>query len=207
MVSVVNYGIGNLGSVLNMFKRIGVSANLVNSPSQIEAADKLILPGVGAFDSCMRALNESGMLPAIKNHTLVEKKPLLGICVGYQMLTYKSEEGSLPGLGWLDAETCKFVDVSHKMKIPHMGWNYLKPVQNHQLSANFSQEAENLARAYFVHSYFVKAKNNSDILFETDYILPFASGMAKENIMGVQFHPEKSHKFGMQLFRSFAGLV
>jgi imidazole glycerol-phosphate synthase subunit HisH len=204
MVTVVNYGIGNLGSVLNMLKRIGVKAELATTSQQIKNSDKIILPGVGAFDSCMLALKDSGMLPAIEEHTLLKKKPLLGICVGYQILTKSSEEGSQAGLGWLAAETIRFTDSDAKFKVPHMGWNYLKPVQDHALAKPFSVNNEVLSRAYFVHSYYVKAANKTDVLFETDYINPFASGMAADNIMGVQFHPEKSHKYGMQLFKAFS---
>ncbi|MEK6627791.1 MAG: imidazole glycerol phosphate synthase subunit HisH, partial [Bdellovibrionota bacterium] len=148
------------------------------------------------------ALNTSGMLEAIKKQVLVNKIPLLGICVGYQMLTKKSEEGQLQGLGWLEAETLKFQDDSRQMKIPHMGWNYIKPVGEHPLANAFLEKS----RAYFVHSYYVKAKSAKDIILETEYIQNFASGMAYQNIMGVQFHPEKSHKFGMQLFKSFVEL-
>ena len=204
MVTVVNYGIGNLGSVLNMLKRIGVKAELATTSQQIINADKVILPGVGAFDSCMLALKESGMLPAIEQHAVHLKKPLLGICVGYQMLTKSSEEGLQQGLGWLDATTVKFDDTKPKFKVPHMGWNYLKPMQDHDLARPFSLEQGSLARAYFVHSFYVKPNTQTDVLFETEYINSFASGMAHKNIMGVQFHPEKSHKYGMQLFKAFS---
>lgn len=205
MIYIINYGIGNLGSVKNMLKKIGVEAQYAMTEKDIFAAKKLILPGVGAFDSCMQALNASGMLEAIKKQVLVNKIPLLGICVGYQMLTQKSEEGHLSGLGWLKAETVKFQDDSRQMKIPHMGWNYIKPVGNHPLIEVYTKQSPP-SRAYFVHSYYVKAQDKKDVILETEYIQIFASGMAHENIMGVQFHPEKSHKFGMQLFRSFVEL-
>lgn len=201
MVYIINYGIGNLGSVKNMFKKIGIEARYANTAADLDQATKLVLPGVGAFDSCMSALNASGMLESLTEKILVQKRPLLGICVGYQMLTKKSEEGQLPGLGWLDAETIKFRDDSLKMKIPHMGWNYIQPTQEHYLTLKYQHER---ARAYFVHSYYVRADQAQDVILETDYIQNFASGMAKKNIMGVQFHPEKSHRFGMQLFKSFA---
>ena len=205
MVYIVNYGIGNLGSVQNMFKRIGAKAELATKPEQLYEADKIVLPGVGAFDSCMSALTDSGMLQALSDNVLKLKKPILGICVGYQMLTKKSEEGALAGLGWLDAETIKFKDETHKMKIPHMGWNYIKPTGQHQLTSGLIAQSET-PRAYFVHSYYVQAKSQGDVILNTNYIQTFASGMAHENIMGVQFHPEKSHKFGMQIFKSFLEL-
>lgn len=199
MIYIINYGIGNLGSVQNMLKKIGAEVRFATNANDIYAAKKLILPGVGAFDSCMQALNSSDMLPALKEQVINNKIPLLGICVGYQMLTKRSEEGSLSGLGWLEAETLKFRDESMKMKIPHMGWNYIKPSGDHPLTKEFTDKS----RAYFVHSYYVRAEQQKDVLLETEYIHTFASGMACKNIMGVQFHPEKSHKFGMQLFKSY----
>lgn len=203
MISIINYGIGNLGSVLNMFKKIGVEAQLVETAEQIEKAKKLVLPGVGAFDSCMEALERSNMLEAIQKRVLNDKIPLLGICVGYQMLTRSSEEGTKKGLGWLNADTVKFRDETKQHKIPHMGWNYLNASNEHLLVSSLPL-VNPKPKAYFVHSYYVKADNNSDVILSTNYIQDFASGMAKENIMGVQFHPEKSHKYGMQLFKSFA---
>lgn len=206
MLYIVNYGIGNLGSVQNMFKRIGVKTELATTAKQIQEAEKIILPGVGAFDSCMKALTDSGMLEALQESVIGRKTPVLGICVGYQMLTKKSEEGQLAGLGWLDAETIKFKDETHKMKIPHMGWNYIKTKSNHPLVAGYAKNFTEVPRAYFVHSYYVQPNNQADVTLETNYIANFASGLAENNIMGVQFHPEKSHKFGMQLFKSFVDL-
>lgn len=203
MVYIINYGIGNLGSVKNMFKKIGVEAQYATTPEDIYKAEKLVLPGVGAFDSCVKALKSSGMLNSLTEQVRTKKVPLLGICVGYQMLTEKSEEGIESGLGWLEAETVKFRDDSLKMKIPHMGWNYITPAAEHPLVRCYAQEK---ARAYFVHSYYVKAKKNQDVILETEYINKFAAGMAHENIMGVQFHPEKSHRFGQELFKSFMEL-
>lgn len=200
MVYIINYGIGNLGSVKNMFKKIGVEAQMATTSEDIFKADRLVLPGVGAFDSCVSALAASGMLNSISEVVLQKKTPILGICVGYQMLTKSSEEGNLQGLGWLNAETLKFQDESLKMKIPHMGWNYILPQSEHPLNKYYQ---EGKARAYFVHSYYVKAYEDKDVILKTDYIHQFASGMAKENIMGVQFHPEKSHRFGMELFKAF----
>lgn len=203
MVYIVNYGIGNLGSVRNMFRKIGVDTEFATNSEQILKAKKIILPGVGAFDSCMRALTSSGMLEALTEQVILKNTPILGICVGYQMLTKKSEEGVLPGLGWLDAETVKFVDMNNKLKIPHMGWNYISPETEHPLNKVFMEGREK-PRAYFVHSYYVKPVVEQDVILSTNYIHKFASGMAKNNIMGVQFHPEKSHKYGMQLFKSFS---
>lgn len=203
MIYIINYGIGNLGSVKNMFKKVGVEAHYATSVEHIMQATKLVLPGVGAFDSCMSALNNSGMLASIEKQVLEKKIPLLGICVGYQMLTKSSEEGALKGLGWFDAETVKFQSLQGKYKVPHMGWNYIEPTGNHVMTRDFIQ-TESKAKAYFVHSYYVKPVKSEDMILKTNYIQDFASGMAKENIVGVQFHPEKSHRFGMSLFKSFS---
>lgn len=206
MISIVNYGIGNLGSVKNMLKKIGLSCQFVSTASEVDAAEKLILPGVGAFDMCMESLKNSGMFDALNNAVLVKKIPILGICVGYQMMTARSDEGTLQGLGWFDAETIKFKDDSEQMKIPHMGWNYINARVTHPLVNSFKSTEEAKARAYFVHSYYVRANQRQHVALETNYIQDFASGMIVDNIMGVQFHPEKSHRFGMQLFKSFAEL-
>lgn len=206
MISIINYGIGNLGSVKNMLKKIGVESRFVTTAEEVKAGEKFILPGVGAFDMCMQNLMNSGMLDAINDAVLIKKKPVLGICVGYQMMTMKSEEGQRPGLGWLKAETIKFRDDTKALKIPHMGWNYLHAQKKHPLVQSFSQDPATPARAYFVHSYYVRAQQSQDVALETHYIQNFASGMIVDNMMGVQFHPEKSHRFGMQLFKSFAEL-
>ena len=205
MISIVNYGIGNLGSVKNMLKKIGASCQFVSTADEVALAQKLILPGVGAFDMCMESLKNSGMFDSLNHAVLNKKIPILGICVGYQMMTARSDEGKLQGLGWFDAETIKFKDDSAKMKIPHMGWNYITPRQTHPLVNSYKTTATP-ARAYFVHSYYVKANQPQHVALETNYIQDFASGMIVDKMMGVQFHPEKSHRFGMQLFKSFAEL-
>lgn len=202
-IAVLNYGIGNLGSVMNMIKRVGLEADLITDASVIKNYHRFILPGVGHFDACAKAFRASGFLPELENQVLVNRKPLLGICVGYHLLTESSEEGQEQGLGWLDAKTVKFKDPSQQFKIPHMGWNTVQLKNENFFNKNeFSELIE--PRFYFVHSYFVNANKQSDVVFETDYINPFAAAMKSKNIVGIQFHPEKSHRFGMAIFKQFA---
>ena len=201
MIVIVNYGSGNLGSMLNMFKKIGQEAVLGNTVEDIEKADKIILPGVGSFDAGMEKLNTSG-LKEILNFKVLEKKiPILGVCLGLQLMTSKSEEGVLNGLGWINAETNKFKLDSNQFKIPHMGWNEIKIEKKCKLFEGM-EEQEN--RFYFVHSYHLVCSVKEDILVSTHYGYNFACGVERANILGVQFHPEKSHKFGMQLLRNFS---
>lgn len=205
MVTIVNYGIGNLGSVLNMFKKVGVEAQLAMTPEELSVAKKILLPGVGHFDACVRALHDSGLIPALEKKVFEDKVPTLGICVGYQMMTRGSEEGELKGLSWLPADTLRFKfpdDNRIALKVPHMGWNLVQVNKSTPLGKGFDDQS----RFYFVHSYYVKADNAEDVLFKTHYGFDFASGMSKANIFGVQFHPEKSHRFGMNLFKNFAEL-
>lgn len=200
MLVVVDCGIGNLGSILNMLKRIGVKATVSSDPGTIQAAEKLFLPGVGAFDAGMDALNQSGLVPVLSQKVLKDKTPVLGICLGMQLLTQKSEEGKLPGLGWIQGETVRFKFNSETgLKIPHMGWNRVSIQQEDPLFSDMPHDP----RFYFVHSYHVVCQNPSDVAARTSYGYDFASAVAKENVYGVQFHPEKSHSFGMKLLENF----
>ncbi len=201
-ILIIDYGMGNLGSIANMLKRIGADAIISGNPDEIEKADKLILPGVGAFDNGMKNLKERGLLDLLNKKVLSEKIPILGICLGIQLFTKKSEEGNLNGLAWLDAETVKFkFDESDiGLKIPHMGWNNVETMKDSSLFRGL----ENENKFYFVHSYHVACADRTDILSSTEYGVKFTSSILKENIAGVQFHPEKSHKFGMRLLENFA---
>jgi len=205
MIAIINYGLGNVGSIQNMLKKIGYADVIVSkNEDEINTAEKLILPGVGAFDNGMDKINESGLLPVLNENVLVRKKPVLGICLGMQLLTKGSEEGKRKGLGWINAETVKFSFGSEnaELKIPHMGWNFVKNIRLHSLT----KDLDETYRFYFVHSYYVSCKNESDILMKCHYGVDFTCAVQKDNIMGVQFHPEKSHKFGMRLLKNFVEL-
>lgn len=205
MIAIIDYGLGNLGSMLNMLKKIGANALVSSDHDIISKADKIILPGVGSFDSGMRNLNERNLIPLLNKMILKEKIPILGICLGMQLLGKRSEEGQLPGLGWLDAETVRFnfQDDNTNLKIPHMGWNQLTVKKAHPLFTDL----EDTNRFYFVHSYHVVCANPDTVLASTSYGFDFASAIVKDNILGVQFHPEKSHKFGMRLLKNFVEQV
>jgi len=200
MITIVNYGMGNLGSLLNMFKRIGVPARIEADPHTIRTATKLILPGVGAFDAAMQRINElPGLREVLDHKALTEKIPVLGVCLGMQLLTRSSEEGSIPGLGWIPGVARRFPRESG-LKVPHMGWNTAQNDVPNPLTANVGDEP----RYYFVHSYCVLVDDPAYSIMRTHYGLDFDSAIARDNIYGVQFHPEKSHRFGMQILKNFA---
>jgi len=202
MIVIIDYGMGNLGSILNMLKRVGVKdAKVSSDPKEIEQAEKLILPGVGAFDTGMQRLRETGLIGLLNEKVLKAKTPTLGVCLGMQLLTKISEEGELPGLGWLDAETIRFRFDQKKtrFKIPHMGWNTVQIQREGTLFKDMYVEP----RFYFVHSFHVVSHNPQDVLATTEYGYDFASVLQQGHIMAAQFHPEKSHKFGMKLYKNF----
>lgn len=201
MITIVDYGMGNLGSILNMFKRIGVPAQISGDPQQVAQARKILLPGVGAFDAAMARIDASGLRPVLDRKALEEKVPVLGICLGMQLLTRGSEEGSLPGLGWVDATTHRFPKLEG-LKVPHMGWNTVQPAKPSPLVDDLPPDP----RFYFVHSYYVRLKQAQDALLRTHYGVDFDAGLSSGNIHGAQFHPEKSHRFGMALLAGFARL-
>jgi glutamine amidotransferase len=202
MIVVVDYGVGNLGSIINMFKKAGTKAIASSEPDILEQADKLILPGVGAFDAGMNKLNECGLVPLLDHLALEKKVPFLGLCLGLQLMTRQSEEGQTQGLGWLAAETLrfKFSPDQPQLKVPHMGWNTIEIRRDHPLFRDLDPEA----RFYFVHSFYVQSHDPETVLAETDYGGHFHSVFSQGNIMGAQFHPEKSHRYGMRLLKNFA---
>lgn len=201
MIAIIDYGIGNLGSISNLFKKIGVHAEIHSDPEKMQSATHYVFPGVGHFDQGMKNLEERNLIPFLNQKALAEKKPFLGICLGAQLMTQKSEEGLKPGLGWFSATTKRFAfEPGAKLKIPHMGWNELIESTSHVILNNFDSSP----RFYFVHSYFMECSNAQDIIAKTHYGVSFCSILGRDNIVGVQFHPEKSHKFGMQLFRNFS---
>lgn len=201
MIAVINYGLGNVSSIMNMLKKVGEKTPVLAScPSQIEQAEKIILPGVGAFDTGMDLLKKSGLIDAINIHTLEKKKPILGICLGMQMLGLSSEEGVIPGLGYINFVNKKFVFENLALKVPHMGWDYVKIEKKNNL---LIYDNTSLKRYYFVHSYHAVCENTEDILMSCDYGYSFPAAVNRDNVFGVQFHPEKSHKYGMELLSNF----
>lgn len=200
MITIINYGMGNLGSISNMIKRIGYSSEITSDISKITSAEKIILPGVGNFDKAMQNIVSLKLLDVIKKKAIEDKTPMLGICLGMQLMCKRSEEGKEPGLGLIDAKVKKFsFPLDKKLKIPHMGWNLVSTQKDNTLFLKMYPEP----RFYFVHSYHVVCNNSSDVLSTTNYGFDFHSSFANRNIFGVQFHPEKSHKFGMLLLKNF----
>jgi glutamine amidotransferase len=198
-VSIVNYGIGNTGSICNMFRKLRIEAEVIADEKSLLNAKRLILPGIGAFDACMRNLDNSGLRASVLEFAATQR-PLLGICVGMQMLTLDSEEGNLPGLGLIRARTRRFPSIDG-LRIPHMGWNTIRwSFPDHPLASKLSNEA----RFYFVHSFRVTCESSQNSLATCAYGGDFAAAIVSKNVAGVQFHPEKSHRFGLQLLSNFA---
>ena len=204
MIAIVNYGSGNIRAIANIYKRLNVAVGIASTPDELRAAEKIILPGVGAFDQAIKCLNESGMRDILNELVIEKKKPVLGICVGMQILANNSEEGVLDGLGWIDGEVRKFniANFTQKTHLPHMGWNDVVPLKNSKLFINL----ENNPLFYFLHSYYFSCSNEKDVLAVTDYGGNFVSAVNSDNVFGVQFHPEKSHQWGIQLLKNFGEL-
>lgn len=203
MIAIINYGVGNLSSILNMFNRLSIDAIITDKTSDIKVADKLLIPGVGHFDSCMKNFNASGLRHLVEQRIFTDKINTLGICVGAQMMTRGSEEGMEKGLGWIDAETIKFTSSKENdIKIPHMGWADLKVVQNSPLW----NDVPNQPRFYFAHSYHFNFESDSHVIGKCFYGYEYASAFSNDHIYGLQFHPEKSHKYGMKVLANFAAL-
>jgi glutamine amidotransferase len=198
MIAIVNYGMGNLGSVLNMLKYIGVEAKVTDNKKDIQNSEKLILPGVGSFDKAMEKINSTELREVLDEQALIKQKPILGICLGMQLLTRGSKEGIIPGFGWINAEAIRFPD-NLGIRIPHMGWNNIHPSTPSLLTKNLNFNS----RFYFVHSYRVHVDKPENSILTCNYGVNFEAAIQRDNIFGVQFHPEKSHKFGMQLLKNF----
>lgn len=204
MITIIDYGLGNIRAFVNVYERLNIKTKVAHSVQDIKDASKIILPGVGAFDYAMSQLNASGMRDELDKQVLENKVPIVGICVGMQMLAKSSDEGKLPGLGWIDGQV-KVFDASlipYKTQLPHMGWNSINPVNDCNLLTGFSDQS----RFYFLHSYYFVCNNKENIISTTEYGITYASAVNKENIYGIQFHPEKSHKNGIQLLQNFANL-
>ncbi len=201
MIAIVDYEIGNLAAIANMLNRLGVSCKITADPDVIKEANRIILPGNGAFDACMQGLQATGLIPLLREKVLIEKVPLLGICVGAQMLGHCSEEGNEIGLGWIDMQVKRFPFLRN-LRVPHMGWCQ---VEKSATPSSLFQPLSTDARFYFVHSFYLAPADSADVLLTATYGIDFAAAVGKNNITGVQFHPEKSHRFGKQVLKQFAG--
>ncbi len=201
MIAILDYGVGNLKSIYNMFKKVGVESFITSNIEDIKNANKYLLPGVGSFDHGITSLKKTLFFETLEKEVLENKKPILGICLGMQLLTNSSEEGKEKGLGWIDAQTMKFDLEDKNLSIPHMGWNKTIPINTNTIFRNLDEN-----RFYFVHSYHVVCDDQKNILATANYGKSFTCSIYKDNIYGVQFHPEKSHTFGMKLFKNFGDL-
>ncbi|MBA3013393.1 MAG: imidazole glycerol phosphate synthase subunit HisH [Desulfobulbaceae bacterium] len=203
MITLINYGLGNIQAFANIYKRLNIPVQVAQTADELAGADKIILPGVGAFDWAMQKLEDSGMRETLDELVLKQQSPILGICVGMQMMAKRSDEGELSGLGWFDAEVKRFDEAQfqHKTHLPHMGWNDVTPSANNCLF-----EGLEAPRFYFLHSYYFAPGDPAQTLATTDYNGSFTSAVCNEHIFGVQFHPEKSHQWGVQLLKNFAEL-
>lgn len=204
MIAIINYGSGNIKAFANIYRRLSIPYIIASNREDLCLASKIILPGVGAFDNVMCQLEKSGMRQPLTEMVLERRMPLLGVCVGMQILAHSSDEGKLPGLGWIDGEVRKFDPelMTHNIRLPHMGWNDVKPLTNSSLFSGLEASCQ----FYFLHSYYFHCNNQEDALAQTDYGGSFASAVNSKNIFGVQFHPEKSHHCGIQLLKNFSTL-
>ncbi|TCS35104.1 glutamine amidotransferase [Paucimonas lemoignei] len=204
MIAIIDYGLGNILAFANVYKRLNIPVTVAKSAADLNGASKLILPGVGAFDHAMKLLQEAGMREPLDEMVLQQKVPVLGICVGMQILTQGSDEGILPGLGWIPGRVRAFRNTlgAEEMPLPHMGWNEVQPANGHPLFKGM----ENDARFYFLHSFYFECAQPQHAVARAFYGVDFSCAVQSENVFGVQFHPEKSHHFGVNLLKNFAEL-
>jgi len=204
MITIVDYGLGNIRAFVNVYERLNILTKIAHNAEDLKGATKIILPGVGSFDYAMSQLNSSGMRDELEKQVLLNKVPVVGICVGMQMLGKSSDEGKLPGLGWIDGSVKLFDSslIPFTTRLPHMGWNTMKRVKETPLLNGFDEES----RFYFLHSFYFECNNNDDIISTTEYGITYASAINCDNVFGIQFHPEKSHSNGIQLLHNFAKL-
>jgi glutamine amidotransferase len=204
MITLIDYGVGNIFDFQNVYKRLDIPTKIAKAAEDLIDVEKLILPGVGSFDYAMNQLNNSGMREKLDELVLVKKVPVIGICVGMQMMGNSSDEGKLDGLKWIDAEILKFDEslIQQRTKLPHMGWNDVRPIENHPLFIGLEKEAI----FYFLHSFYFKCNNSNDSIANSEYGISFSSAVNHNNIYGIQFHPEKSHQYGEKLLHNFAKL-
>lgn len=204
MIGIIDYGLGNVKAFANIYKRLGLSFCVINSALDFKKVSKIILPGVGAFDWAMTSLQRSGLREALDDQVLGAQKPVLGVCVGMQIMAATSDEGALSGLNWIDAKITKFdCNVfTGNYPVPHMGWNNAIYLNSEALFNGIDSPA-----FYFLHSYYMEPRNRKNILAVSDYGLKFASAVRNKNVYGVQFHPEKSHECGVRLLKNFAEIA
>lgn len=204
MITIIDYGVGNINAFVNVYKRVDVPVKVAKTAADLDGAEKLILPGVGHFDYAMTKLNNSGMRDELDDLVLDKKIPVIGICVGMQMMANYSDEGDLEGLKWIDASVKKFDEtkIQQVTRLPHMGWNDVKPRPDMKLFQGLEKDAI----FYFLHTYYFECNQAEDIMAVSDYGIEFASAAHHENKYGIQFHPEKSHHYGEILLHNFAKL-
>ena len=204
MITLIDYGVGNIFAFQNVYKRLDIPTKIAKTTADLNEVEKLILPGVGSFDYAMNQLNNSGMRDRLDELVIEKKIPVIGICVGMQMMGNRSDEGKLDGLKWIDAEILKFNEslIQQRTKLPHMGWNDVSPIENHPLFIGLEKEAI----FYFLHSFYFKCNNSNDSIANSKYGMSFSSAVNHNNIYGIQFHPEKSHQYGEKLLHNFAKL-
>lgn len=204
MIAIVDYGLGNVRAFANVYKRLNIEVLLAKSAEELAGASKIILPGVGAFDHAMERLAQSGMRETLDHLVLEKGVPVLGVCVGMQMLATCSDEGKLPGLGWVAGRVRSFrsVPAAESLPLPHMGWNDVAPTPGQLLFQKFDGDL----RFYFLHSYYFECENQADVAAVANYGFDYCCAVSRGNIFGAQFHPEKSHHFGTQLLKNFAEL-
>lgn len=202
MITIIDYGLGNIRAFANVYERLNIKTKLAHTADDLKDAKKIILPGVGSFDHAITLLNNSGMRDALDKLVMVNKVPVVGICLGMQIMAKSSDEGKQAGLGWIDGVVKLFdsTTISYKTHYPHMGWNSIQPLKKSKILTDIDNES----RFYFLHSYYFVCNNLEEVLATTDYGITYASAVCKENIYGIQFHPEKSHSNGVKLLKNFA---
>jgi len=201
MITIIDFGLGNIQAFLNIYKKLNIEANVAKSIDDLILADKLILPGVGHFDHAMKSFNNSGMREMVEDLVIQKKMPILGVCVGMQMMADSSEEGNEPGLGWISGKVREFSVINQDDPLPHMGWNSVRPNSKNNLFDNIDTD---MLSFYFLHSYYFECKNSNHSVADTYYGSGFCSSVKNGNIFGVQFHPEKSHVCGVNLLKNFS---